>query len=158
MRAVFTVSGHKKAVTSALHLLILAFDKKRRIICPSQHTGTICSLMHIDVRIKANQAGRQASPLTIPPLPIPPCSHLFVPVLKHEHQPAQPTNPSSTQQRSRGHSLSLALAPQPPPPPPFIRHPSIGVRYTQQSAATAAHTGFKINARPSWSEAQRAAD
>lgn len=137
MRAVFTVSGHKKAVTSALHLLILAFDKKRRIICPSQHTGTICSLMHIDVRIKANQAGRQASPLTIPPLPIPPCSHLFVPVLKHEHQPAQPTNPSSTQQRSRGHSLSLALAPQPPPPP--LHPPSIYRR--QIYPAECSHSG-----------------
>lgn len=53
-KAIFTISGHVKEVTAALHLLILAFDKKRRIICPSQHMGTVCSLMHIDVRIKAN--------------------------------------------------------------------------------------------------------
>lgn len=54
MKAIFTVSGHMKAATTALRLLILVFDKKRRIVCPSQHMGTICSLMHIDVRIKAN--------------------------------------------------------------------------------------------------------
>ncbi len=98
MKAIFSVSGQMKAVASALHLLISTFDKKRRIICPSQHMGTICSLMHIDVGIKANQAGRQASPSPSPHLPFPPCSHLFVPVLKHEYQTCPADKPSNTQQ------------------------------------------------------------
>lgn len=71
----------------ALHLLISVFDREWRIIFTSQHRGT-CSLMHIDARIKANQAGREAGiTLTIPPpIALPPCSHLFVPVLKQEHR------------------------------------------------------------------------
>lgn len=84
-----------KVVTSALHLSILAFDKKRGIICRSQHTGTICSLMHIDVRIEANQAGRHHP--YHPPIALPPCSHLFVPVLKHEHQTCPADRPSNAQ-------------------------------------------------------------
>lgn len=99
MKAIFTVSGRMKAVTSALHLLILVFDKRRGIMCRSQHTGTICSLMHIDVGVKANRAGKQGGrqagiTLTIPPLPFPPCSHLFVRVLKHEYQACPADRPS----------------------------------------------------------------
>lgn len=85
--------------------------KKRGIICPSLLTGTICSLMHIDVRIKANHAARQASPLPSPLLPFPPCSHLFVPVLKHEHQTCPADSPSNAPQRFEGHMWSLALSP-----------------------------------------------
>lgn len=45
-----------------------------------------------------------------------------------------------------------------PPRSPFFHHISIGASYNQLSAATAVHTGFKINVWPSWSEAQWAAD
>lgn len=146
MKAIFTISGQMKAVTSSHHLLIFVFDKKRRIVCPFQHTGTICSLMHIDVRIKANQAGRHHP--YHPPAALPPCSHLFVPVLKHEYQTCPADSPSNAPQWLRV-TLSLPL----PQRSPFILHTSIGVSCTpRSSAATVVHTGFKINARPSWSE------
>lgn len=112
-----------KAVTSSHHLLIFVFDKKRRIVCPFQHTGTICSLMHIDVRIKANQAGRHHP--YHPPAALPPCSHLFVPVLKHEYQTCPADSPSNAPQWLRV-TLSLPL----PQRSPFILHTSIGVSCT----------------------------
>lgn len=138
-------------MTSAPHLSIWVFDRKRRIMCPSQHTGTICSLMHIDVRIKANQAGRHHP--HHPPIALPPCSHLFVPVLKHELRTCPADKPLKHTTMIEGHSLSSAL----PPRSRFTLHPYVHMRQ-QLSAATVVHTGFKINARPSWSDAQRAAD
>lgn len=123
MKTIFTISGQMKAVTSWCHLLIFVFDEKRRIICPSQHTGTICSLMHIDVRIKANQAGRHHP--YHPPAALPPCSHLFVPVLRHEYQTCPADSPSNAPQWLRV-TLSLPL----PQRSPFILHTSIGVSCT----------------------------
>lgn len=119
MRAVFTVSGHKKAVTSALHLLILAFDKKRRIICPSQHTGTICSLMHIDVRIKANQAGITPyhPPVAHPPMQPPLCS-----CLKARAPTCPADEPLKHTTKIKGSLFKFGSRPTTPPPlhPPSI--------------------------------------
>lgn len=128
-KAVYTVSGHMQAVTSALHLLILVFDKKRRIICPSEHTGTICSLMHIDVRIKANQA----------PLPSPHCPSPMHPPLcsclkAWAPKPAQLTNP---QAHNNDWGSLFKFAPAPHPPSPFILHNFIGVTYAECSHSSA---------------------
>lgn len=98
IKVILTLSGRMKAVTSVSHKQISIFDRNRRIIC-SAHMGTICSLMHIDAGIKAKQAGRQTGiTLTIPPTALPPCSHLFVPVLKHEYQTCPADRPLNTQQ------------------------------------------------------------
>lgn len=68
-------------------------------------------------------------------------------------KPAQLTNPQ-THNNDWGSLFKFGS----PPRSPFILHTSMGVSYTQSSAATVVHTGFKINARPSWSEPQQAAD
>lgn len=99
--------------------------------------------MHIDVRIKANQAGRHHP--HHPPPALPPRYILFVPVLKRECQTCPVDRPSDTIMIAE--SL-LKLSPiLPPPSIPFLP-PNIRRRRLHAVAATVVHTGFKINARP----------
>lgn len=68
-------------------------------------------------------------------------------------KPAQLTNPV-TQNNDWGSVFKFGS----PPWPPSILRTSIDASYNQLTTATAVHTGFKINAYPSWREAQQAAD
>lgn len=94
--------------------------------------------MHIDVGIKANQAGRHHP--HHPPPALPPRRILFVPVLKRECQTCPADRPSDTMMMVE---LLLKLGPTPDPdvlPPDIHRH------RLHPAAAAAPHTGFKINA------------
>lgn len=109
--------------------------------------GTICPLTHIDVVcIKPTQAARAGITLyplnSLCPSPMQPplCSCLEDQICNLFHNA-----PGS-------HTFSFGL----PPSRNLLFSLLIGSRYCQLTDAAPAHTAFKINAWPSWSDAQQA--
>lgn len=133
-------------VTSPVHVLIWG------ILCPSFRRGTIYPLTHIDVVcIKATQTQGRHHPLpTQLPMPFPHATTFFVPCLEDQICNLFHNAPGS-------HTFSFfGLSPPPLPSCNLLFSLLIGSRYCQLTDAARAHTAFKINACPSWSDTQQA--